>query len=422
MTPENDLPKRTNPVASNRPEHGKEMPEEHPVSTETARSSPDADGATNSGPAGTNEPESPLPGDSDHLKKNFRWGRLLLIILLILLTACGTAGWLIHDFLHSPGTDPVASPAHDVEVTISPGTSFTALAEELERLGAVSDADKFVLLARWKKVSGKLRSGRFRVNTGWIPEQVLDQLINGSPVLERVTIPEGLTWWETGRRLEAAGMLRYEDFKKLVFDPQFLRHWGIPFDSAEGFLYPDTYLIMRPLELNEATARTVVGRLIDTFWRRTAPLWSDGKRPGPGKADEVRKLVILASIVEKETSVPAERATVAGVYANRLRLGMLLQADPTTAYGVGEGFDGNLKRRHLDDPNNIYNTYKRPGLPPGPICSPGLACLRAAASPEQHRYLYFVARGEGGAHVFSTNLADHNRAVRSYVNKIRSRK
>lgn len=380
----------------------------------TSRNAPDQASAPTDSSESTAGPSRGIPSG-----QGFPWKKLLLGILLVVLAGCAAAGWLVFDFLQSPGTDPAIREAQDVEVTINPGTTFTELAQELEQLGAVSDADKFVLLARWKQVSEKLKSGRFRVNTGWIPEKVLDQLINGSPILERVTIPEGLPWWEIGKRLETAGMLRYEDFRKIIFDPEFLRYWGIPFSSAEGFLYPDTYLLMRPLELNETTAKKIVGRLIDTFWRRTASLWPDGKRPGPKHADTVRNLVILASIVEKETSVPEERAIVAGVYANRLRLGMLLQADPTTAYGVGEGFDGNLRRRHLDDPNNPYNTYKRPGLPPGPICSPGLACLRAAASPGEHKFLYFVAKGEGGAHVFSTNLADHNRAVRAYVNRLK---
>ena len=119
--------------------------------------------------------------------------------------------------------------------------------------------------------------------------------------------------------------------------------------------------------------------------------------------------------------IPSERPRVAGVYANRLRLNMLLQADPTTAYGLGESFDGNLRRKHLDDEGNPYNTYKHPGLPPGPICSPGLACLKAAANPEQHDYIYFVARGEDGSHVFSTNLAAHNKAVREYWAKRRGK-
>ena len=352
--------------------------------------------------------------------RRFPWGRLLGILLLLVLIAFGGASWVVYDFLHSPGTSSTVAPSKDVDITINPGTTFTSVATELERQGAVRNAQAFILLARWNKVSEKLRTGRFRVNTGWVPEQVLDQLINGAPLMERITIPEGLAWWEVGRRLEAAGMLRYADFAKLVHDPDFLRYWGIPFATAEGFLYPETYLLMRPLELNEDTAKVVIGRLIDTFWRKTAPLWPQGKRPtdAAGRA-QVSQLVILASIIEKETSIPEERARVAGVYTNRMRIGMLLQADPTTAYGLGQSFEGPLKRRHLDDPDNAYNTYKRPGLPPGPICSPGIACLRAAANPEKHGYLYFVAKGEGGAHTFSTNLNDHNRAVRTYVNTLK---
>ena len=371
------------------------------------------------------EPEPPLPASAPETPKPKRlWPRFLLGFMLLVLLACGGAGWLAYDFLKSPGTDPAVAPAQDVEVTVNPGTTFRTLTPELVRLGAVRNADKFILLLRWmnyRDIPHALKPGRFRINTGWTPQQVIDQLVNGSPLLDRVTIPEGLAWWEVGKRLEEAQMVRFEDFDKLVHDPAFLRHWGIPFDSAEGFLFPDTYLIMRPLELNEATAKSVVGRLIDNFWRRTAPLWPGGKRPGPSGRDEVRRLVTLASIVERETAVPSERPRVAGVYANRLRLNMLLQADPTTAYGLGEGFDGNLRRKHLDDEGNPYNTYKHPGLPPGPICSPGLACLKAAANPEQHDYIYFVARGEDGSHVFSTNLAAHNKAVREYWAKRRGK-
>ena len=169
-------------------------------------------------------------------------------------------------------------------------------------------------------------------------------------------------------------------------------------------------------------AKSVVGRLIDNFWRRTAPLWPGGKRPGPSGRDEVRRLVTLASIVERETAVPSERPRVAGVYANRLRLNMLLQADPTTAYGLGGSFDGNLRRKHLDDEGNPYNTYKHPGLPPGPICSFGASALAAAITPEEHKYLYFVAITDGGRHAFSTNLDDHNRAVRQYLKNRRAQR
>lgn len=330
-------------------------------------------------------------------------------VLLILLLAGSFVGWQVYDFLYKPGS----LPARDVEVTISPGTSFHILTAELVKLGAVRDANKFGMLARWTEQSAYIKSGRFQVNTGWTPRKVLDHLINGTPILDRITIPEGLTWWETGKRLEEYGLVRFEDFKKIVHDPEFLRYWGIPFANAEGFLFPDTYLLMRPLELNEASARTLIGRFIDTFWRRTAILWPGGKRPGPGKGNEVRDLVIMASIIEKETGIPDERARVSGVYANRLRIGMPLQADPTIAYGVGESFKPPIRRSQLDNAANLYNTYKHNGMPPGPICSPGLACLRAAFQPEPHKYLYFVARGNG-THAFSTNLADHNLAVKTY--------
>lgn len=224
-------------------------------------------------PLDVEEPETPLPASAPETPKPKRlWPRFLLGFMLLVLLACGGAGWLAYDFLNSPGTDPAVAPAQDVEVTVNPGTTFRTLTPELVRLGAVRNADKFILLLRWmnyRDIPHALKPGRFRINTGWTPQQVIDQLVNGSPLLDRVTIPEGLAWWEVGKRLEEAQMVRFEDFDKLVHDPAFLRHWGIPFDSAEGFLFPDTYLIMRPLELNEATAKSVVGRLIDNFWRRT---------------------------------------------------------------------------------------------------------------------------------------------------------
>lgn len=343
------------------------------------------------------------------------WLRCLLVVAAVLLLAGGTVAYQFFLFLRMPG----AYPPREVEITITPGMSFSRLARELAEEGVIASEKKFVLYARYKRLTDKIKSGRFLVSTGWNPARVLDQLVNGFPLFERVTIPEGLTWWETGKRLEAAGLLRFEDFEKVIHDPDFLRHWGIPFPSAEGFLFPDTYLIGRPFELNEASARSVAGRLVDTFWRRTSSLWPDGKRPGRGHAGLVRDRVRLASIVEKETAVPAERARVAGVYANRLQAGMRLQADPTVIYGIGPSFAGSLRRSQLNDAGNPYNTYQHTGLPPGPICSPGLASLTAAFAPEQHTFLYFVAAGDG-SHTFSTNLRDHNSAVDLYRRTVRS--
>ena len=196
------------------------------------------------------------------------WLRCRLGLVIVALLVGGTLAYQLFLFLRMPGDYP----PREVEVTVTPGMSFSALARELAAEGVITSEKKFVFYARYKKMTN-IKSGRFRVNTGWSPAKVLDQLVNGLPYLERVTIPEGLAWWETGRRLEQAGLVRFEDFEKVIHDPAFLRHWGIPFPSAEGFLFPDTYLIGRPLELNEASARSVAGRMVDTFWRRTAGLW-----------------------------------------------------------------------------------------------------------------------------------------------------
>jgi UPF0755 protein len=232
-----------------------------------------------------------------------------------------------------------------------------------------------------------------------------------------------------------------------------LREHGIPFANAEGFLFPETYLMKKPRQpLDREQAGIVASTMVRMFWRRTESLWTPppldgeqredaanpldpphpeeepeaGKKSAPGVSrpvdpSAVRHLVILASLVEKETGLPAERGLVAGVYANRLRLGMLLQCDPTVIYGIGERFAGAILRSQLDDPGNPYNTYRHPGLPPGPICSPGLSSLRAAFAPDAHGYLYFVATGLDGGHTFSKTLQEHNQAVRLYRARMRDK-
>jgi len=331
--------------------------------------------------------------------------RVLAALVLLALLACGYAGYDAWRFLHTPP----ASPGADVYVDVEPGATFDRVTKQLVDKGAVASDWRFKLLAHYHGWETSLKAGRFLVHSGWTPFRVLDQLVNGQPVLSRITLREGLTWWETARLLEAEGFVTVEDFRAVITDPAFLRHWGIPFDTAEGFLFPDTYLIKKPPMPDRESARAVAGRLVDTFWRRAAQVWPDGR---PAR-DELRRLITLASIVEKETGLPAERGRVAGVYANRLRTGMLLQADPTTIYGLGETFDGNLRRPHLQDAANPYNTYRRPGLPPGPICSPGMESLRAATTPEKHGYFYFVSRNDG-SHQFSATLDEHNRAVNRF--------
>lgn len=333
---------------------------------------------------------------------------LLASLVLVCAGAAGWAVWEGYAFLHTPPEDPGRECAFDV----APGDTMRAVAVKLERQGLVSNGFYFRLLARYRQWEHRMQAGRFALNSGWTPDRILDTLVNGRPLLFRVTVREGLTWWQTADVLEQAGLVRADDFRDVIHDPAFLRHYGIPFESAEGFLMPDTYLLKKPDAPDRAQARAVAGRMVDTFWRKAAPLWPDGGKPGTAA---LRRWVILASIVERETAVRAERPRVAGVYANRLERGMPLQADPTVIYGLGRYFDGNLRRKHLDDASNAYNTYQRPGLPPGPICSFGMTALAAAMTPERHAFLYFVAKTDGGEHTFSKTLGEHNRAVRQYL-------
>ncbi len=342
------------------------------------------------------------------------WKRIkifLLVTFLCLLAGSGWAGWEVWTFLNTPPERP----GRDVFIDIPPGATLSRISRTLEEKGAVTDARRFGLFVRYKKSDKGLQAGRFQLSTGWTPEEVLDKLLNGKPVLTRVTIPEGLTWWQTARLLAEAGFAPYGELVRVMQDPDFLRHYGIPFATAEGFLMPDTYLLKTPgpdTEKDPRQAWKVAGRLADNFWQKTRSLWPEGRKPD---RDALRRAVILASIVEKETALDEERPRVAGVYLNRLKIGMLLQADPTVIYGLGESFGGNLTRAMLADETNAYNTYRKVGLPPGPICSFGISALKAALAPEEHPYYYFVAVTDGGAHAFSRTLAEHNAAVQRYL-------
>ncbi len=342
--------------------------------------------------------------------------KFILYTLLFLWIGSVCAGAFIytkaHKFLRtSPETGAMA---HDVVIEIKPGMGFNQVAELLKENNIITDVLSFKFLALYLEADKNIQAGKFEFNTGWRPQEVLDHLMLGEAIFYRLTIREGLPWWEVARLLEEEGYAEYEDFKKVIHDKKFLAHWGIPFANAEGFLYPDTYFLPKPKELDEKAAQAIAGRLIDTFWRKTEQTWKDlGNKNRPTK-EQLTRYLSLASIVEKETGKKDERARVAGVYTNRIKANMRLQADPTVAYGEGENFKPPLLNRHLDNEKNPYNTYRKAGLPPGPICSPSLASIQAAINPEQHKFYYFVAKGTDGSHYFSRNLNEHNNNVRKY--------
>lgn len=327
---------------------------------------------------------------------------IILGLCIVVLLLAGLAGYAAYDFL----TVPPERPGHDTTVFIEPGQSFAAVAAMLVRKGALRQAEGFRLLAKITKEDGRIKAGEFVVNTGWTPFRLLRYLTTAKGVLHKLVAPEGLTMRQIAAQAEEAGLCSAQAFLTAASDPELLKKYHIPAETAEGFLFPDTYLFTKK---RTDDGGYVVEAMLREFWKRADAVWPTTKPEGRQLLD----LVTLASIVEKETGVDAERPRVAGVFLNRMAKGMLLQTDPTIIYGLGERYTGRLTKRNLEDRTNRYNTYMYPGLPPGPVCSPGLKSLQAAASPEVHEYYYFVANGQG-AHTFSRTLNEHVNAVNKY--------
>jgi UPF0755 protein len=321
------------------------------------------------------------------------------LLVLVLVAVAGVAVWA-----YRVATTPYPPADQDTlpqQLEVAPGQSVSGILSELEEAGVIARADLALLLLR-RLGDPPLQAGEYRFERPATTRAVLDRLIKGDVVQHRVTVVEGLTLEETAALLATEGFGEEQALLAAMRRPELIADLDAGAETLEGYLFPDTYAFPR------GTAEdAIVGEMVTNFRRRFAA----GVVAGTGVAADVRALVTLASIVERETTLDTERPLVAGVYANRLRIGMALYADPTVIYALKrEGvWDGNLRRvdLELDSP---YNTYRYPGLPPGPICSPGLASLRAASSPAAVPYLYFVSRNDG-SHVFAETLAEHNRNV-----------
>lgn len=333
---------------------------------------------------------------------------LIAGFLLAALAGLAAGGYVWHKAWQEKQflTTAPETPGREILFRVEPGQLFTTIAANLKGEGLITDARRFSRLAVRLGKGSAVRAGVFRLSTGWVPERVLEELTSSAGVMRRVSVREGLTWWQTARVLEEAGMGDFDGFARAVSDPALLAAYGIEAGNAEGYLFPETYLLTPP---KENPARLMAEVMLKEFFRNAAKVWPGGL-PEP---KELQRTVILASLIEKETGDASERARISGVFHNRIRRGMLIQCDPTIIYGLGPDFDGNLKKSDLANRENPYNTYAHRGLPPGPICSPGLDSLLAAVHPEEHAYLYFVAMGDGSHH-FSRTLEEHNRAVRKY--------
>ena len=312
------------------------------------------------------------------------------VLGLLGVAGVGGARWAL--------TAPVALPEGGALITVAPGESFRLTADRLASAGVVRSAWLVRLWARATGADRAVRSGTYRFTGAVSALDALATLQSPSTALRSITIPEGSTVAETIAALAAAGFGGADHFWCVARDPAFLARLGLPATGLEGYLFPDTYAF--ELAASPADILTV---MVERFRAATAALHGARIAAGLTEADAVT----LGSIVEKETGAAEERSLVAGVFHNRLRKGMPLQADPTAVYGrEGRPIP---TAADLDRPSP-YNTYLHRGLPPGPICNPGLAALEAAIAPANAPYLYFVARSDG-RHEFSRTLDEHNRAV-----------
>lgn len=325
--------------------------------------------------------------------------RRLLGIAALALAAVILGPWLaVRDALAPPGGDETV-----VAFEVPAGASLQRVARDLESAGLVRSAWGFEWLARWRGRAGDLRAGEYELSPRFSAGEVLAVITAGQVKTHPVALPEGLTAVEIAGRIEAAGLADAGEFLAAVRDPGFVAELGVEGASLEGYLFPETYQLARGLSAR-AVARTLVEHFLEA-WAEIAPRAEE-------RGLSMAEVVTLASIVEKETGAPEERPLIAAVFLNRLRLGMRLETDPTVIYGIPD-FDGNLRRVHLEDASNPYNTYRIPGLPPGPIANPGAAALGAVVEPADTEYLYFVSRNDG-THVFSRTYREHVNAVNEF--------
>jgi UPF0755 protein len=338
---------------------------------------------------------------------------LLIAVLVAAMAVAAIAGhwWrALHQAAQRPGS---ATQAQTFEVP--PGASLRAVLRQLEQQHLIGSARNLELYLRCclrdtTSSGAGIKAGRYRIEAGQLPLAILQQLREGRIIQEQLTIVEGWTFAQMRRELR-----RHKDLLQSVgqhSDATIMRTLGAAGIAAEGRFAPDTYAYTPGV----TTDLQILRSAFEAQRRNLADAWTARQPRLPLETPEAA--LALASIVEKETGLASERARVAGVYINRLRIGMRLQSDPSVIYGIGPAYDGNIRKRDLltDTP---YNTYTRAGLPPTAIALPGRDAIVATLNPERTDALYFVAAGDGsGGHYFSATIAEHNRAVRRYLERL----
>ena len=323
--------------------------------------------------------------------------KYLLLILLLSVIAAGYMAYDVHRYVNSP----VSQVDENVDVTIQRGATFTAVSEQLKQSGLITKPLYFKLLAKIEDKTQMVKTGEYRFNMQSTPSQILDDLVEGNTKQYKITIVEGKRFRDFLSILNDNGKIIHT----IQNDEQIKQALGIDKDNLEGLFLPETYTFsagIRDIEILKQSYHLLRDFLDEEWPKRSA----DSFVKTPYEA------LILASIVEKETSVPEERARIAGVFISRLKINMPLQTDPTVIYGIGDEFDGNITRKHLQT-DTPYNTYMRRGLPPSPISLMGKESIRAVLHPEITGDFYFVSKKDG-THYFSKTYEEHAEAVRKY--------
>jgi UPF0755 protein len=327
---------------------------------------------------------------------------LIVLILVIPLFIAGAVGGYLTMLFKKSYTGP------DKVFSVRSGDTFGRINQRLFDEGMIPDKRLFHYYAKYKHVMTKFRAGDFTIPRGSNMSQVLDTLIYGQPNLTSITIPEGKNMYEIAKLFDSAGITAEKDFLDAVQNPDLISKLEIQANSLEGYLYPETYRFAP-----NTPAKVVAKSMIDLFVARTKGLTFE--HPFLNR----HQVIILASVVEKETGAKIERPMIAGVFTNRLKKRMRLQSDPTTVYGIWNRYTGNIKKADLLE-HTPYNTYKIPALPQGPISNPSLEAIQAVLTPAQHDFLYFVSKNDG-THVFSKTYQDHEKAVDDFQRNARAR-
>jgi UPF0755 protein len=320
------------------------------------------------------------------------------LILLVLVGVILFAGWFAYQV-----NKPVRLPAVPYEFSIEPGSSLKSVAKQLADAGVLHDVWSFVLLSRAMGLASSLKAGDYEIAESTSLLQLLERITKGDINQSEIRFIEGWTFAQLRQTLDAHPAVRHDTTN--LSGREILQLIGASETAGEGLFFPDTYFFAKG-----SSDTAILRRASHAMQNHLNIAWA--KRATDLPLADPYQALILASIVEKETGKESDRTMVAGVFVNRLRLSMLLQTDPTVIYGLGDRFDGNLRKKDLLT-DQEYNTYTRRGLPPTPIAMPGLASIQAALNPAKTDALYFVAKGKGESH-FSNNLAEHNRAVSKY--------